>query len=72
MAYLNGNEIFFGVLGGAGGGSSSPSPLPIEVSTEAEMTALLETAPIGAVYKYVGESTDAYENGGIYIVEVVE
>lgn len=67
MAILNGNEIFFGILGGASGSS-----LPIEVSTEAEMTTLLETAPIGAVYKYVGESTDAYENGGIYIVEVVE
>lgn len=64
MAYLNGNEIFFGILGGTSGSS-----LPIEISTEAEMTALLETAPIGAVYKYVGESTDTYENGGLYIVE---
>lgn len=66
MAYLNGNEIFCAILGGASGSS-----LPIEISTEAGMTALLETAPIGAVYKYVGESTDTYENGGIYIVEAV-
>lgn len=51
--------------------TTGDSGLLIEISTEAEMTALLETAPIGAVYKYVGESTDAYENGGIYIVEAV-
>lgn len=42
-----------------------------KISTEAEMTALLETAEVGSVYKYVGESTDAYENGGLYIVEAV-
>ena len=41
-----------------------------EISTEAEMTALLETAEIGSVYKYVGES-GTYENGALYIVEVV-
>lgn len=42
-----------------------------EILTEAEMTALLETAEVGSVYKYVGESTDTYENGGLYIVEAV-
>lgn len=42
------------------------SPFPIEVSTEAEMTALLETAPVGAIYKYMGETTDTYENGVKY------
>lgn len=44
------------------------NPLPIEVSTEAEMTALLETAEIGSVYKYTGE-TGTYENGALYVVE---
>lgn len=52
----------------SGGGSGAP----IEVATEAEMTALLETAEVGSVYKYVGETTDTYENGGLYIVEAVE
>lgn len=45
------------------------SPSPIEIPTEAEMTALLETAEIGSVYKYTGETTDTYENGALYIVE---
>ena len=54
-----------------GTNSCCGSALPIEISTEAEMTALLETAEVGSVYKYVGESTDAYENGGLYIVEAV-
>lgn len=44
------------------------SPLPIEVATADEMTALLETAEVGAVYKYTGTS-DAYENGALYVVE---
>ena len=47
------------------------SPLPIEISTETEMNALLTTADIGAVYKYVGETTDTFENGALYIVEAV-
>lgn len=47
----------------------SDSPLPIEVSTEAEMTALLTSGEIGGVYKYVGETTDAYENGALYVLE---
>lgn len=51
-------------------GGAADSPLPIEVSTEAEMTALLGTAEIGSVYKYVGES-GTYENGALYIVEAV-
>ena len=42
------------------------SPLAIEVSTADEMTALLDTAPVGAIYKYVGETTDTYENGTKY------
>jgi len=47
------------------------NPVPVEVATEAEMTALLETAEIGEMYKYTGETTDTYENGAIYIVEEV-
>lgn len=49
----------------------SDSPLPIEIATADEMTALLETAEVGSVYKYMGETTDAYENGALYIVEAV-
>lgn len=44
---------------------------PLEIATEAEMTALLESAEVGSVYKYTGESTDTYENGALYIVEAV-
>ena len=47
------------------------SALPIEVSTEDEMTAILTgatDADIGAVYKYIGETTDTYENGELYII----
>jgi hypothetical protein len=47
------------------------SSSPIEISTEAEMTALLETAEIGSIYKYTGES-GTYENGALYQVEVGE
>ena len=47
------------------------SPLPIEISTEVEMTALLETAEIGSIYKYTG-TTGTYENGTLYIVEESE
>lgn len=46
-------------------------PIPIEVSTEEEMTALLETAEIGSIYKYAGVTGDTYENGRLYIVEAV-
>lgn len=43
-------------------------PTPIEIATETEMTALLETAEVGSVYKYTGE-TGIYENGALYVVE---
>lgn len=46
---------------GGGGGIT-------EVSTEAEMTALLESGEVGAIYKYVGE-TGIYENGALYTIE---
>ena len=43
------------------------SPMPIEISAEAEMTALLETAEVGSVYKYVGER-GTYKDGALYMV----
>jgi hypothetical protein len=49
---------------------SSNSALPIPISTEAEMTALLETAEVGSVYKYTG-TAGTYENGALYVVEAV-
>ena len=47
------------------------NPLPIEVTTEAEMNALLDTADVGSVYKYTGE-TATFENGALYVVEESE
>lgn len=47
------------------------SPLPIEVSTETEMTALLESGEVGGVYKYTG-TTGTYENGALYVLEASE
>lgn len=43
------------------------SPLPIEISTAAEMTALLETAEVGSIYKYTGETTHNAESGALYL-----
>lgn len=48
--------------------TADESTLPAEVSTEAEMNALLNTAEVGSIYKYVGES-GTYENGALYVVE---
>ena len=45
------------------------SATPVEVATADEMATLLETAEVGAIYKYTGETTDAYENGVLYMVE---
>ena len=50
----------------ASGGDSHKPP---EIATEAEMTALLDTAETGAVFKYTGATTDKYENGTHYIIE---
>lgn len=58
----------FGLEGAYEGESGTDSPLPIEVSTEAEMTALLESGEIGGIYKYTGE-TGTYENGALYVLE---
>lgn len=66
-------SIFFDIetkaLDGWGEITVNVAPLPIEVSTAAEMTALLESGEVGGVYKYVGETTDAYENGALYVLE---
>ena len=48
--------------------TTTDSPLPTEVSTEAEMTALLESGEVGGVYKYTG-TTGTYENGALYVLE---
>lgn len=43
---------------------------PVEVATADEMNDLIsDDTNIGIIYKYTGESTDTYENGGLYIVE---
>lgn len=58
------------VAGEYGGGSSSP--LPIEIATEEEMTEILTSAnagSVGAVYKYIGETTDTYTHGTLYIID---
>lgn len=55
----------------SGSSSSVDSPLPIPIETEAEMTALLTsatTASVGAIYKYVGETTNTYTQGELYII----
>lgn len=51
------------------GDSGTDSALPIEVATEEEMTALLSSGTVGGVYKYVGATTDTYENGSMYLLE---
>jgi hypothetical protein len=64
-------DIVITVPSGSGGGTVKDSALPIEVSTEAEMTALLESGEVGGVYKYTG-TTGTYENGALYVLEVSE
>lgn len=47
---------------------------PYEVSSESFMNTLVHElvgSTIGGVYKYVGETTDTYENGALYILEEV-
>lgn len=50
------------------GVEAEDSAIPTEVSTEADMTALLESGEVGGVYKYVG-TTGTYENGAYYVLE---
>ncbi len=49
--------------------------MPMEVASKEEMMALLETADVGSVYKYVGETTySSYmlETNTLYVVEEIE
>lgn len=58
-------EIYEIATSGAGSG------VPIPVSSEAEMNEILESATednIGMVYKYMGETTETYEQGALYII----
>lgn len=51
--------------------SNLDSPLPIEVKTAEEMNTILRLATdesIGAVYKYVGDESDVYDTGDLYII----
>lgn len=57
----------------AGEYSSGSSPLPIEVESEEEMTSILTNATasmVGAVYKYVGETTTTYTKGALYVIDM--
>lgn len=48
------------------------SALPQNVYTEAEMTAILSSATsasVGAVYKYMGTTSDTYTQGDLYIIQ---
>ena len=51
--------------------SSGSSGKPIEISSSEEMDALLIDENIGKIYLYMGETTETYTNGKIYIVEGV-
>ena len=54
-----------------GAASVIDSPLPIEVKTEAEMNNILNAATnndVGAIYKYIGETTSLYIKDGLYMV----
>ena len=44
------------------------SAVPPQVSSEEQMNALFESGEIGGVYKYTGETTDIYEQGGLYLL----
>lgn len=44
-------------------------PIPTEVLSEEEMNGLLTNGELGGVYKYVGESTNTYENGALYVLD---
>lgn len=46
--------------------------LPIEVATAEEMNAKLIEENVGLVFKYVGTSTEEFENGAMYVIEAGE
>lgn len=43
--------------------------LPINIATASAMDAVLVSANVGKVYKYIGTTTDKYTNGNLYLVE---
>lgn len=46
--------------------------IPISISSENEANSIIENAApdrLGAVYTYIGETTENYENGGLYVLE---
>ena len=45
--------------------------LPVEVSHPVSLVNKLETAEVGSIYKYTGETSDPFESGALYIVEEV-
>lgn len=47
---------------------ATDSPLPIEVATEMEMNSVLNSGPIGGVYKYTGPG-GIYETDALYVIE---
>ena len=57
--------------GGTSGSTECTGDHIIEASNATEMTSLLSTATVGTVVKYIGTTTDTYENGALYIVEAV-
>ena len=62
-------EMFLNKISGGGGTSSGALT---EISTVAEMNAILlsaTSADVGKAYKYVGETTEAYENNAIYVIK---
>lgn len=61
--------MFAGTYAGTEAYTAVDNPVPLAVLSETEMTALMDTAPVGSVYKYAGETTAKYENGTHYIIE---
>lgn len=45
------------------------SPMPVAIYSETAMNALLTSADMGSVYMYMGEESDTYEYGKLYILE---
>lgn len=45
---------------------------PLEASTDSEMAGYLTSNNWGKVVKYFGETTDTYEHGAYYVIEVSE
>lgn len=63
------DAMFAGTYEGKEDYTAVDNPVPMPVLSETEMTALMDTSPVGSVYKYAGETTAKYENGTHYIIE---